>query len=122
MSLKIDVVADKPAIARVLLTGSLDSDTAPQLESALAGVDSRVLLIVLDMEGLTFISSAGLRVVFAALKRQQSKGGELVFTNMGPGIKKVFEIVKALPSLNVFASLDEMDEYLAEFQKRPGKS
>ena len=32
------------------------------------------------------------------------------------------KIVKALPSLNVFASLDEMDEYLAEFQKRPGKS
>ena len=118
MPLKIDTVANKPGIARVLVAGALDSNTAPQLDKALSDIDASVLLIVLDMEGLEYISSAGLRVIFAALKRQEAKRGELVFTNMGPGVKKVFEIVKALPSLNVFASLDEMDEYLATFQKR----
>lgn len=118
MALKIDVVADKPGLARVLISGSLDSNTAPQLEQSLTGIDGTVLLIVLDMQDLEYISSAGLRVVFAALKRQNAKGGELVFTNMGPNIKKVFEIVKALPSLNVFASLEEMDDYLDAFQKR----
>ena len=118
MPLKIDVVANKPGIARLLLAGSLDSDTAPQLEKTLAGIDAAALLIVLDMEGLIFISSAGLRVIFAGLKRQQARGGELVFTNMGPGVKKVFEIVKALPSLSVFTSAQEMDDYLATFQKR----
>ena len=120
MSLTIEIVANKPGIARVQLGGYLDSNTAPQLEKALAGIDAAVLLIVLDMEKLEFISSAGLRVVFATLKRQHAKGGELVFTNMGPGIKHVFEIVKALPSLSVFASEEEMDEYLATFQKRKG--
>src|SRR5262245_40980186 len=120
MALKVDVVANKPGLARVLVGGYLDSTTAPQLEKALAGIDSAALLIVLDMQELEFISSAGLRVVFATLKRQQAKGGDLVFTNMGPGIKHVFEIVKALPSLNVFASEEEMDEYLATFQKRKG--
>jgi anti-anti-sigma factor len=118
MPLKIEVVANKPGIARVLVAGSLDSNTAPELEKTLAGIDAAVLLIVLDMQDLEYISSAGLRVIFAALKRQDAKGGELVFTNMGPGVKHVFEIVKALPSMNVFASLEEMDEYLATFQKR----
>ena len=120
MPLKIDLVANKPGIARVRLGGYLDSNTAPQLEKALAGIDSAVLLIVLDLQELEFISSAGLRVIFATRKRQDAKGGELVFTNMGPGIKHVFEIVKALPSLSVFTSEEEMDEYLATFQKRKG--
>jgi anti-sigma B factor antagonist len=118
MPLKIDVVANKPGIARVTVAGSLDSNTAPQLEQALTGIDAAVLLIVLEMQDLEYISSAGLRVVFAALKRQNAKGGELVFTSMSPNVKKVFEIVKALPSLSVFASMDEMDEYLDAFQKR----
>jgi anti-anti-sigma factor len=118
MPLKLNVVADKPGIARVLLVGSLDSDTAPQLEKTLTAMDARVLLIVLDMKELKFISSAGLRVIFAALKRQEAKGGEVVLADMSPGVKKVFEIVKALPSMNVFASVEEMDEYLAHFQKR----
>jgi anti-sigma B factor antagonist len=118
MPLKIDVAQSKPGIARVSLDGSLDSDTAPALDKALTGVDAKVLLVILDMQNLAFISSAGLRVVFAALKRQEAKGGELVIVNMGPGIRKVFEIVKALPSMNVFASVQEMDNYLAIFQKR----
>jgi len=118
MPLKIDVVPGNAGIVRVLLSGRLDSETAPQLETALASTDA--LLVVLDMEGLTFISSAGLRVIFASQRRQQARKGELVFTNMGPGIKRVFEIVKALPSMSVFASMAEMDEYLATFQKRQG--
>lgn len=118
MPLKIDIAAGKPGVARVSLDGSLDSDTAPALEKALTGVDAKTLLIILDMRDLAFISSAGLRVIFAALKRQEAKGGEVVIINMGPGIKKVFEIVKALPSMNVFASVEEMDNYLAVFQKR----
>jgi len=118
MALKIDVAPGKPGIARLSLSGSLDSETAPSLEKALAGVDPSTLLVVLDLKELAYISSAGLRVIFAALKRQEAKGGELVMSNLSPGVKKVFEIVRALPSMSVFASVEEMDNYLAEFQKR----
>lgn len=118
MPLKINVGAGSPVVARMALAGSLDSETAPQLEKALDAVDASVLLVVLDLTDLTYISSAGLRVIFAALKRQESKGGELVMSNMSAGVRKVFEIVRALPKMNVFASVAEMDEYLADFQKR----
>ena len=120
MPLKIDVAGAKPGLARLALVGSLDSETAPELEKALAGIDSKVPLIVLDLKDLSYISSAGLRVIFAAHKKQGAKGGEVLLTNMSPGVKKVFEIVRALPSLNVFASVEEMDAYLANFQKRKG--
>jgi len=117
MALKIDVDSGKPGVARLMLGGSLDSQTAPQLESALGTVDAAIPLIVLDLKELAFISSAGLRVIFAALKRQEAKGGEILMTNMSAGVRKVFEIVRALPKMNVFASEREMDEYLATFQK-----
>ena len=118
MALAIHVAPGKPGVAHVSLAGTLDTDTAPQLEKALADVDAGVLLVALDMKELEYISSAGLRVIFAALKRQDARGGKLVAGNMSPGVRKVFEIVKALPRMEVFASAQEMDDYLANFQKK----
>ena len=118
MSLTIHVAPGKPGVAHVSLAGTLDTDTSPQLEKALAGVDAGVLLLALDMKELEYISSAGLRVLFAAQKRQEAKGGKVVARNLSPGVRKVFEIVKALPGMQVFASDQEMDDYLAHFQKK----
>ena len=115
MPLNIDVNEPKPGTARVALTGSLDSDTAPQLDKAMASLNANV--IAFDMTNLAFISSAGLRVIFSAAKRQRDKGGQIGMSNLRPGVRKVFEIVKALPDMNVFASEKEMDEYLASFQR-----
>jgi hypothetical protein len=61
MPLTYDVNEPKPGTARVALTGSLDSDTAPQLEKAMGALDAAV--IAFDMTNLAFISSAGLRVM-----------------------------------------------------------
>jgi anti-sigma B factor antagonist len=115
MPLTIDVNQPKPGTARVALTGSLDTESAPQLEKSLAALQANV--IAFDMTNLAFISSAGLRVIFAAAKRQRAKGGQIGMSNLRPGVRKVFEIVKALPDMNVFASEKEMDEYLASFQR-----
>ena len=35
-----------------------------------------------------------------------------------PGVRKIFEIVKAPLRMEVFASAREMDDYLANFQKK----
>ena len=115
MPLDIDVNETKPGNARVALTGSLDSESAPQLEKELSALNANV--IAFDMTNLAFISSAGLRVIFAAAKRQRAKGGQIGMSNLRPGVRKVFEIVKALPDMNVFASEKEMDAYLASFQR-----
>jgi hypothetical protein len=41
-----------------------------------------------------------------------------VFINLQPQIKKVFDILNALPSLKVFASIQELDGYLDAMQTR----
>jgi len=106
-------------VLRASLDGSLDGATAPQLESALAArVRSGLSVLVLDMKNLSYISSAGLRVVFKTSKSLRAVGGQLALANRQPQIVKVFEIVKALPDLTVFKDDAEMDDYLSAMQAR----
>ena len=57
----------------VSLEGRLDTMTAPLLESALAKLDSEVTCLTFDCAKLSYISSAGLRVLLTAHKRVQGK-------------------------------------------------
>ena len=114
----IDLDADK-SLARVALIGSLNTDTAPgfalRLDEAIA---AEMQLTVLDMAELDYISSAGLRVIFKAAKQIKGAERKLAAANRKPHIDKVFEILKALPDIAVFADDSEMDEYLTAMQDK----
>ena len=123
MSLEIQIKRDldlaRQHIATVELTGSLDTATAPELERGLMPmIDGKLRHLVFDLAGLKFISSAGLRVFGIARKRMNEIGGQLAFVNMQPQIEEVFEIIKALPGLDVFKNMAEMDSYLSARQLR----
>ncbi len=115
-SISID---DANSIARVSLDGALNTDTSPAFEEKLQSVvDKGYALTVIDMGALDYISSAGLRVIFKAAKQTRSAGNRLAAANRKPHIDKVFEILKALPDMAVFANEDELDEYLEEMQRQ----
>lgn len=98
--------------------GSLDTATAPELERQLGPVLARCGKdLMFDLAGLKFISSAGLRVFSIVRKQLKERGGQASFINMQPQITEVFEIIKALPGVGVFANEAEFDSYLAARQK-----
>lgn len=102
----------------VCLAGSLDTATAPELESRLSPVLAGPTKdLVFDLAKLTFISSAGLRVFSMARKQLKERGGQAGFINMQPQINEVFEIIKALPGVAVFKDVAELDAYLAQRQR-----
>jgi anti-sigma B factor antagonist len=49
-----------------------------------------------------------------ALRETDSR---IFFMKLQPQIKKVFDILKAIPSLKVFGSIEELDDYLDVMQK-----
>jgi anti-sigma B factor antagonist len=99
--------------------GSLDSNTSPILEDHLAGLRrDGATGFVLDLKDLTYMSSAGVRVILAAKKAMKAAGGDVSLMNLQPQIRKVFDIIQALPSLSVFESVAELDRYLASIQKK----
>jgi len=110
--------AQKAGAVIVKLNGSLDTATAPELEKQLSPVlAGPVKDIVFDLADLKFISSAGLRVFSIARKALKERGGQASFMNMQPQIQEVFAIIKALPGVAIFESVDEMDRYLAARQR-----
>ena len=118
MELSTNVTTDEEnSVVRLALVGALNSDTAPAFEVRLQELVARgYRLTVLDMKDLDYISSAGLRVIFKAAKQVKAAGHRMAAANRKPHIDKVFEILKALPDMAVFASEEELDDYLEAMQ------
>lgn len=107
------------SVVTVELGGSLDTATAPQLETELsATLNDQVKDLIFDLANLTFISSAGLRVFAATRKYLKQREEQVSFVNLQPQIREVFEIVKALPGVSVFGSIGEFDSYLVARQQK----
>ena len=120
MDLTTTVAIDEEnSVARVVLDGALNTDTAPAFELRLQDVVNQGhALTVLDMKNLEYISAAGLRVIFKAAKQTKNAGNKLAAANRKPHIDKVFEILKALPDMAVFANDQELDDYLDSMQRK----
>lgn len=120
MELNTTITIDESkSVARVSLAGALNTDTAPDFDQELQKVVAQGLdLTVLDMKELDYISSAGLRVIFKAAKQSKAAGHRMAAANRKPHIDKVFEILKALPDMAVFANDQELDDYLDTMQSK----
>ncbi len=119
MSLNIEVEPSLPFSTTLRLEGRLDNDTTAifdvELEKAL---EAPVKVLVLDLAKLEYISSTGILSVLKAQKTMNGRGGKTLFGYLQPGVKKVFEIVKAVDLSTVFASIEELDDYLDTIQKQ----
>jgi anti-sigma B factor antagonist len=92
--------ANKGAELTLALEGRLDTTTAPQLEAELRSGLDNVQNLVIDMEKLVYISSAGLRVLLKAQK-VMNKQGKMTVKNVSQDIKDVFEVTGFDELLNI---------------------
>ena len=74
----------------VTLTGRLDTITSPDLEQALTDL-AGVSHLVLDFSQISYISSAGLRVLLA-LQKRMSKQGDMVVRHVDKMVMEVLEM------------------------------
>ena len=75
----------------VVLQGRLDTTTSPELELSLKESLPGVTELVMDLEGLEYISSAGLRVLLSSHKAMMSKGG-MKIVHVNDVVQEVFEV------------------------------
>ncbi len=77
----------------VYLKGKLDAVTSGSLEQTLMPIlDSGSVKVVLDFAELSYISSAGLRVLLKAAKQIKALEGQFVLCSMKDFIREVFDI------------------------------
>jgi len=86
-------VKHKENITSVAVSGSVDALTAPDLARAIVDqiAEGHVYLVV-DLTGVEFMSSAGLRTLLGAVKESRSQGGDLRIASTNPGIDKVLKM------------------------------
>ena len=76
----------------VALEGRLDTLTAPELEESLSSALEGIKELVLDLSGLEYLSSAGLRVVLSTFKTVSAAEGKMTICNANEMVSKVFEL------------------------------
>ena len=95
------------------LQGRADSVGAVELEQALQqalGADR--FRMILDLSQVTYINSAGLRILAAVLTQNQTNGGDLLLATPPPKIRRVLQIVGFD---NFFRMFDSLESAVREF-------
>jgi len=123
MALRLSMKEQKDNIFIVSVEGRLDTDTSISLKEKVKDViNPGIAALIIDMERLDYISSMGLGCVFSIKKEVESMNGKFGMINLQPQIRKVFDIVKAIPDSSIFSSIDKLDRYLDSIQRKEKNS
>jgi anti-sigma B factor antagonist len=89
--------------------GELDLLGAPILQQEIekAAIEARGI-VVLDLEDLQFVDSAGLRVILAAHDRARKNGQEFALTRGTEQVQRLFAIAGIGEHLRIILSSDEL--------------
>ena len=97
MTIEIKRTAEETVIE---LVGRLDTTTAPVLDETVSGDIGDTKDLVLDLKGLEYISSAGLRVLLGAQKKMQ-KVGTMKVINVCEEVMDVLEMTGFVDILTI---------------------
>jgi len=86
--------------------GRVDSNTSGDFERALMTREGEALLVI-DLSGIDYISSAGLRVFLMLAKKMKGSGRRLVLCALAPSVEQVFTLAGFTALFTVKPSIDE---------------
>lgn len=92
-------VEDRGSDRIVVLSGELDIASAPALEEVVAAGSADGLGVVLDLRGLAFMDSTGLRSILMAAKAADERGTSFSLVQGPPAVHRVFEITQTADRL-----------------------
>jgi anti-sigma B factor antagonist len=92
----------------VSVSGRIDGTTYKDLETILNElIDQNKSEIVLDLEGVVYISSVGLRVLLATQKKVRPKKGDLKLVSLQPFVREVFEMTGFTRLFSIYPNREE---------------
>ncbi len=101
-------------ITQVELIGDIDGSTAPAAQAQilpLAGTNAKILL---DMTGVAYMSSAGLRMLLSTYRQLTSKGGKMVLVGLSEDIQDTMSVTGFLKFFAVCATPEQGTETLRQ--------
>jgi anti-anti-sigma factor len=111
------VATKEKDITIVSITGRMDAVTTPETENRLMELineGERKLLI--DFQGLDYISSAGLRGILATAKKLKAERGDMVFAGLQGHVMEVFKISGFHSLFRIFDTVDAASNDLRKIE------
>jgi anti-sigma B factor antagonist len=114
---KMEILERKEGTVGVIsLSGRLDAYSANDMEAKLNSmIDMAQVQLAVSLERLEYISSSGLRVLLAALKKTRNQQGDIKLACLKPSIKEVFDIAGFT---QLFCIFDTEESAIASFEMR----
>ncbi len=93
----------------VYLEGRLDVSVANEVEEGLSELidsgDHRK--VVLNMDGIDYMSSSGFRACISTLRKLNAKEGSLKMCNIKPAVKRIFDVIELTSLFDIYSSEEE---------------
>ena len=100
-------IENKGANTIAAIEGSIDSQTAPALQESILPAINESSRIVLDMSEVTFVSSAGLRVLLMVYRQVKARDGKVVLVGVSDEIKDVMFMTGFISFFEISATMEE---------------
>ncbi len=95
-------------ITTVKVIGRVDTTTSGELEKAIfETLDKGVKKVIVDMGQMDYISSSGLRVLLATLKRLKANDGHLILAGLNPHMSDVIRMAGFDQFFHITATVEE---------------
>ena len=107
MKINIKAVDD---ISIVTLEGELDGQSAPNMESQILPLVQPQCKILLDMSGVSYISSIGLRALLLLHRETSSSQGRIILSGLP---EMIYDTMLITGFLDFFEAYDTIEEGLA---------
>ena len=96
------------SVSVMKVKGRVDSDTAPELDAALTKLlNDKKNKIVLNLQGVDYLSSAGLRAMVKALKDAQNSGGDVRLASVSEPIDVILRTVGMMQMFKMYSTSQE---------------
>ncbi|MCK4236242.1 MAG: STAS domain-containing protein [Candidatus Krumholzibacteria bacterium] len=108
-----------PDISVISVRGYVDTTTSAELEESLKRLLRKGRFnIIIDLGGVSYISSAGWGIFISEIKKIRENGGDLKLAAM---VGDVYEIYELLEFQTILESFDSIDEAIESFGQAPHK-
>jgi anti-anti-sigma factor len=96
--------------------GEIDMASARELNAGLGAImDSGAHYLIVDLEDVFYVDSAGIGVFLSTQRKLQASGGDLIVVCNDPVVRRVFESAGVVAALNVTGSRREALDRLRDF-------
>lgn len=103
-------IQTKNNIVYITIQGSIDSNTAGELQSHILEKLGSFNRVIMDLTAVDFLSSAGLRVLLMLYRQLSTNGGKVLLVNVSDEICDIMSMTGFINFFELFGSIDEAEK------------